>query len=70
MGGYGASYPDYAYYITFGDKNFTGINGVEATDNAKTVQFFNASGMRLSAPQKGLNIVRAADGKTYKQIVK
>lgn len=70
MGGYGASYPDYAYYITFGDKNFTGINGVEATDNAKTVQFFNASGMRLSAPQKGLNIVRAADGKTYKKIVK
>ena len=70
MGGYGASYPDYAYYITFGDKNFTGINSVEATANAKTAQFFNVNGIRLSAPQKGLNIVRAADGKTYKQIVK
>ena len=30
MGGYGASYPAYAYYITFGDKNLTGINSVEA----------------------------------------
>ena len=70
MGGYGASYPDYAYYITFGDKNLTGINSVEAAANAKSAQFFNVNGMRLSAPQKGLNIVRAADGKTYKQIVK
>lgn len=70
MGGYGASYPAYAYYITFGDKNLTGINSVEATANAKAAQFFNVNGMRLSAPQKGLNIVRTADGKTYKQIVK
>ena len=70
MGGYGASYPAYAYYITFGDKNLTGINSVEATANAKAAQFFNVNGMRLSAPQKGLNIVRTADGKTCKQIVK
>lgn len=70
MGGYGAYYPDYAYYVTFGDKNLTAISGVEAAEKTDAVELFNANGVRLSAPQKGLNIVRDANGKVYKQIVK
>lgn len=70
MGGYGAYYPDYGYYVTFGDKNLTAISGVEATEKTGAVELFNANGVRLSAPQKGLNIVRDANGKVYKQIVK
>ena len=70
MGGYGAYYPDYAYYVTFGNKDLTAIDGVEADTKAGAVELFNANGVRLSAPQKGLNIVRDANGKVYKQIVK
>lgn len=70
LGGYGAYYPAYAYYVIFGNKNLTAVNSVETTENSKAVEFYNVNGMRLSAPMKGVNIVRTADGKTYKQLVK
>lgn len=50
----------------------TGIQGVSGESNATAVEVarYNAAGQRIDAPQKGLNIVRLANGKTYKEIVK
>lgn len=49
----------------------TAINGV--TDDAKAnveTSRYSLDGVRLSAPQKGLNIVKMANGKTMKVVVK
>ncbi len=49
----------------------TAINGVtdDAKGNVETARY-SLDGVRLSAPQKGLNIVKMADGKTMKVVVK
>ena len=49
----------------FGKKSETSINGVVAGKTAP-VAVFNATGARQNGLQKGLNIVRTADGKTVK----
>lgn len=49
----------------FGKKSETAINGVVAGKTAP-VAVFNATGARQNGLQKGLNIVRPADGKTVK----
>ena len=49
----------------FGKKSDTAINGVVAGKTAP-VAVFNATGARQNGLQKGLNIVRTADGKTVK----
>lgn len=49
----------------FGKKSETAINGVVAGKTAP-VAVFNATGARQNCLQKGLNIVRTADGKTVK----
>jgi hypothetical protein len=49
----------------FGKKSETAINGVVAGKTAP-VAVFNAIGARQNGLQKGLNIVRTADGKTVK----
>lgn len=60
--------------VVYGEGVTSGINGVEAS-GAEVVgkEYYSPSGMRLSAPQKGLNIVRQrmSDGtvKTVKVIV-
>lgn len=45
----------------------TGINGISTAD-ATVVARYAADGTRLSAPQKGLNIVKLSNGKTVKYI--
>ena len=45
----------------------TGINGI-SNANATVVARYAADGTRLSAPQKGLNIVKLSNGKTVKYI--
>lgn len=47
----------------------TGIKNSVVT-NQQEVTRFNVAGQQLSAPQKGLNIIKHADGKTSKVIVK
>ena len=48
----------------------TGINGI-ADDNASTeVSRCTLDGVKISAPQKGLNIVKLSDGRTVKVVVK
>lgn len=43
---------------------------VASTDKVGEVARYTADGVRLSAPQKGINIVRLSDGKTMKVVVK
>ena len=49
----------------FGTKPAAGINGITTTQNGK-VEVYNVNGVRLNGLQKGLNIVRTADGKVVK----
>lgn len=49
-----------------------GIAAVGGNDAAEAVEVarYNAAGMQISAPQKGLNIVKYSNGKTVKVLVK
>lgn len=48
-----------------------GIDDVEVTDNGAPVGYYSLGGQKLSAPQKGaVNIVKYANGKTAKIVVK
>lgn len=49
----------------FGEKPAAGINGITTTQNGK-VEVYTVNGVRLNGLQKGLNIVRTADGKVVK----
>ena len=48
----------------------TGINGVVDSTSSSEVARYSLDGMQLSAPQKGLNIVKLSDGRTVKVMVK
>lgn len=48
----------------------TGINGVYNNGDATVVTCYNVDGTQISAPQKGLNIVKLSDGRTLKVMVK
>ena len=47
-----------------------GINSVSAAGSQKVAAYFTASGARVNAPVKGINIVKYADGTTKKIIKK
>lgn len=47
----------------------TGIDKVATSTNAKEVSRYSANGQRLSAPAKGLNIVKYSDGSVKKVVV-
>lgn len=53
-------------HFVYNEKS-TGINGINNAD-ATVVARYAADGTRLSAPQKGLNIVKLSNGKTVKYI--
>lgn len=54
--------------VKFVNADPTGVNGVADNANATVVARYAADGSRLSAPQKGLNIVKLSNGKTIKYI--
>lgn len=54
--------------IHFVNADPTAINGVADNANVTEVARYAADGSRLSAPQKGLNIVKLSNGKTVKYI--
>lgn len=56
--------------VKFVNADPAGISAVGSAADNKVVAVYDASGARLSAPQKGLNIVRLANGKTVKRVVK
>ena len=51
------------------DGSTTGIDAIDALNDAEA-EYYNLSGKRLNAPQKGVNIVRMKSGKTKKIIIK
>ncbi len=63
------------YYYGAGDKvaelgGDTGIKAIELTAGNHIAGIYNTSGARLTAPQRGINIIRTAEGKTIKVLVK
>lgn len=48
--------------------NTSSIEGLQQEDTAAEVSRYNAAGQRISAPVRGLNIVKMANGKTVKRI--
>ena len=46
------------------------IDNIPADSNAKEIGRYNVKGQRISAPQKGINIVKFSNGKVLKEIVK
>ena len=50
--------------------NTSSIEGLQQEDTAAEVSRYNAAGQRISAPVRGLNIVKMANGKTVKTIVR
>ena len=68
LGGYAESYPSYGITVVFGEK-FTPTDIETATDDTTITDIYSADGVRQSQ-QKGLNIVRLANGKTTKIIIK
>ncbi len=48
----------------------TGINGIVDNNETAVTARYSLDGMQLSAPQKGLNIVKLSDGRTVKVMVK
>lgn len=47
------------------DSPISGIEGTEA-ESSVAVEYYSLTGVKLDAPQKGVNIVKTADGKTKK----
>ena len=46
----------------------TGINTVNTADNSTITELYTLGGARVNSLQKGINIVRLANGKTVKVI--
>ena len=46
--------------------NVTGISNVSSTEPAAAEGIYNVSGVKTQQLQRGLNIIRTADGKTRK----
>lgn len=68
-GGFAASYPYCGHTLIFGEEfTPTGIDAVNGEISAKPVQIYNVNGARMNALQRGVNIVRTADGKTVKVV--
>ena len=51
------------------DGSTTGIDAIDALNDAEA-EYYDLSGKRLDAPQRGVNIVRMKSGKTKKIIIK
>lgn len=54
----------------FADNKVDGIHNAALDGNATEVARYNAAGLRIAAPVKGVNIVKYSDGRVVKQIVK
>ena len=73
------AYVPYRAYLTVPSANakafffggdVTSINGVEGAEGATEVVRYNAAGVKVDAPVKGLNIVKMSDGTVKKVMVK
>ena len=60
---------EFGYFENIVEFDATGIDKVAISTNAKGVSRYSANGQRLSAPAKGLNIVKYSDGSVKKVVV-
>ena len=59
----------FGYFEKIVEFDATGIDKVATSANVKEVSRYSANGQRLSAPAKGLNIVKYSDGSVKKVVV-
>ena len=59
----------FGYFYNIVEFDATGIDKVAISANVKEVSRYSANGQRLSAPAKGLNIVKYSDGSVKKVVV-
>ncbi len=57
---------DFGYFENIVEFDATGIDKVTTSTDAKEVSRYSVNGQRLSAPAKGLNIVKYSDGSVKK----
>ena len=70
--GTGAAYfrsAEFGYFYNIVEFDAAGIDKVAISANVKEVSRYSANGQRLSAPAKGLNIVKYSDGSVKKVVV-
>ena len=60
---------EFGYFENIKEFDATGINKVTTSTDAKELSRYSANGQRLSAPAKGLNIVKYSDGSVKKVAV-
>ena len=60
---------EFGYFYNIVEFDATGIDKVAISTNVKEVSRYSANGQRLSAPAKGLNIVKYSDGSVKKVVV-
>ena len=60
---------EFGYFYNIVEFDATGIDKVATSTNIKEVSRYSANGQRLSAPAKGLNIVKYSDGSVKKVVV-
>ena len=60
---------EFGYFEKIVEFDAAGIDKVATSANAKEVSRYSANGQRLSAPAKGLNIVKYSDGSVKKVVV-
>ena len=60
---------EFGYFYNIVEFDATGIDKVATSANAKEVSRYSVNGQRLSAPAKGLNIVKYSDGSVKKVVV-
>ena len=60
---------EFGYFEKIVEFDAAGIDKVTTSTNAKEVSRYSANGQRLSAPAKGLNIVKYSDGSVKKVVV-
>ena len=60
---------EFGYFEKIVEFDAAGIDKVTTSTNVKEVSRYSANGKRLSAPAKGLNIVKYSDGSVKKVVV-
>ena len=60
---------EFGYFENIVEFDPTGINNVITSNDAKELSRYSVNGQRLSAPAKGLNIVKYSDGSVKKVVV-
>ena len=60
---------EFGYFENIVEFDVTGIDKVTTSNDAKELSHYSVNGQRLSAPAKGLNIVKYSDGSVKKVVV-